>query len=451
MCRAARSDLDEIEGRRQRTSSLRRGRPPEVFYFGELSGAEQCSVACAREPACAAFTYMGAASGGWGFGNDAAKWARQCYGRSNQVMTTVPDKNKISGVKVAYSEKRERDRMLGVDPAAIGRGERQEEAGASQGQQKEEGRAGRASPGQAGGARPQEETDLMSLLGGKARAGQAAGQAAGAKAGEQMDLASLLGGKARAGQTAGQAGQAAGADEEMDLMSLLGGKGKAGQAAGGKAGEQMDLASLLGGKARAGQAAGQAAGAKADEEMDLASLLAQGRAKQAAGQAGQAAGAQADEEMDLMSLLGGKGRAGQAAGQAGQAAGGKASEQMDLASLLAKGRAGHGGGGGGSEEAAGAVAAEAAARVVPMEAVHGAQGAWDCMWVLVRPLRACKSLCERSSGMSFICAIKRAGCIVWLTMGEGWAHGQPCCGEGRAQTLELSVWLAFCGAWGEKD
>ena len=57
--------------------------------------------------------------------------------------------------------------------------------------------------------------------------------------------------------------------------------------------------------------------------------------------------------------------------------------------------------------------AEAAARVVPMEAVHGAQGAWDCMWVLVRPLRACKSLCERSSGMSFICAVKRGGCIVW--------------------------------------
>jgi len=217
--------------------SPRAERRPEVFYFGELSGAEQCSVACAKEPACAAFTYMGAASGGWGFGNDAAKWARQCYGRSNQVMTMVPDKNKISGVKVACSEKRERDRMLGVDPAAIGRGERQEEAGASQGQQKEEGRAGRASPGQAGGARPQEETDLMSLLGGKARAGQAAGQAAGAKAGEQMDLASLLGGKARAGQAAGQAARAK-ADEEMDLMSLLGGKGRAGQAAGAQAGEQ---------------------------------------------------------------------------------------------------------------------------------------------------------------------------------------------------------------------
>ena len=60
------------------------------------------------------------------------------------------------------------------------------------------------------------------------------------------------------------------------------------------------------------------------------------------------------------------------------------------------------------------MAAEAAARVVPMEAVHGAQGAWDCMWGLVRPLRACKSLCERSSSMSFICEVKRAGCIVWI-------------------------------------
>ena len=59
-----------------------------------------------------------------------------------------------------------------------------------------------------------------------------------------MNLASLLGSKARAGQAAGQAAGAK-ADEEMDLMSLLGGKGKAGQAAGAKAGEQMDLASLL--------------------------------------------------------------------------------------------------------------------------------------------------------------------------------------------------------------
>ena len=65
----------------------------------------------------------------------------------------------------------------------------------------------------------------MSLLGGEARAGQAAGVKAG---GEEMDLMSLLG-KQRAGQ-AGQAGQAAGAKaggEEMDLMSLLGGAGKA--------------------------------------------------------------------------------------------------------------------------------------------------------------------------------------------------------------------------------
>ena len=169
--------------------SPRAERRPEVFYFGELSGAEQCSVACAKEPACAAFTYMGAASGGWGFGNDAAKWARQCYGRSNHVMTMVPDKNKISGVKVSCAEKRERDRMLGVDPAAIGRGERQEEAGASQGQQKE---AVVAQQPKVRPAQQKEEVDLMSLLGGKGRAGQAAGQAAGGKGGEQMDLASLL-------------------------------------------------------------------------------------------------------------------------------------------------------------------------------------------------------------------------------------------------------------------
>ena len=66
-------------------------RRPEVFYFGEQSSAEACKSACAVESACAAFTWMGASSGGgaWGFGNAGgdAKWARQCYGRGNQVMT----------------------------------------------------------------------------------------------------------------------------------------------------------------------------------------------------------------------------------------------------------------------------------------------------------------------------------------------------------------------------
>ena len=63
------------------------------------------------------------------------------------------------------------------------------------------------------------------------------------------------------------------------------------------------------------------------------------------------------------------------------------------------------------------------------------QGAWDCMWVLVRPLRACKSLCERSSGMSFICAVKRAGCIVLVRWAKAGLIGQPCCGESRVPTL----------------
>ena len=67
----------------------------------------------------------------------------------------------------------------------------------------------------------------------------------------------------------------------------------------------------------------------------------------------------------------------------------------------------------GLEEAAGAVAAEVAARVVAMEAVHGAKGVG-----LVRPLHTCEPLCERSSGMSFVCAVKRAGgCIVWMKAG----------------------------------
>ena len=53
------------------------------------------------------------------------------------------------------------------------------------------------------------------------------------------------------------------------------------------------------------------------------------------------------------------------------------------------------------------------------------------MWALVRPLRACNLLCERSSGMSFICAVKRAGCIVWIRWVKAGLIGQPCCGEGR--------------------
>ena len=38
--------------------------------------------------------------------------------------------------------------------------------------------------------------------------------------------------------------------------------------------------------------------------------------------------------------------------------------------------------------------------MVAIEAVNG--GVHGIMWALVRPLRACNLLCERSSGMSFI-------------------------------------------------
>ena len=50
--------------------------------------------------------------------------------------------------------------------------------------------------------------------------------------------------------------------------------------------------------------------------------------------------------------------------------------------------------------------------MVAIEAVNG--GVHGIMWALVRPLRACNLLCERSSGMSFICTVKRAGCMVWI-------------------------------------
>ena len=83
----------------------------------------------------------------------------------------------------------------------------------------------------------------------------------------------------------------------------------------------------------------------------------------------------------------------------------------------------------------GAVAVEAAARVVAIEAVHGAQGARDHIVGSGSALRACKLLCERSSGMSFICAVERAGCIVWIGWVKAGLIGQPCCGEGRVPTL----------------
>ena len=88
-------------------------RRPELFYFGEFTSIEACRTACDREVGCAAFTWMGAGTGGWlGGGN---KWARQCYGRGPQSMTMVPDRNYYSGVKVSCEEMAELERSFGVD------------------------------------------------------------------------------------------------------------------------------------------------------------------------------------------------------------------------------------------------------------------------------------------------------------------------------------------------
>ena len=75
-------------------------RRPSLFYFGETDGPEACQAACAREKACAAFTWMGSEQGGW-FKGGGAKWTNQCYGRDGSVMTMVPDKGRVSGAKVA--------------------------------------------------------------------------------------------------------------------------------------------------------------------------------------------------------------------------------------------------------------------------------------------------------------------------------------------------------------
>ena len=72
-----------------------------------------------------------------------------------------------------------------------------------------------------------------------------------------------------------------------------------------------------------------------------------------------------------------------------------AAREAAARAALGGGGGGSGGGGGGSGGGDGGGA--------------WGSGAWDYMWVL-GPLRACKSLCERSSGMSFICVVTRAGC-----------------------------------------
>ena len=40
-------------------------RRPELFYFAEFTSIEACRTACDREVGCAAFTWMGAGTGGW--------------------------------------------------------------------------------------------------------------------------------------------------------------------------------------------------------------------------------------------------------------------------------------------------------------------------------------------------------------------------------------------------
>eukprot|EP00316_Scyphosphaera_apsteinii_P017821 CAMPEP_0119306214 /NCGR_PEP_ID=MMETSP1333-20130426/7019_1 /TAXON_ID=418940 /ORGANISM="Scyphosphaera apsteinii, Strain RCC1455" /LENGTH=192 /DNA_ID=CAMNT_0007309461 /DNA_START=179 /DNA_END=753 /DNA_ORIENTATION=+ len=96
-------------------------RRPEVFYFGEFDSVQACRQACEQQEQCAAFTWMGvAASGGWLGGG--GKWARQCYGRGMQAMTMVPEKGRVSGLKVPCDELKDLQRSTGTNPATMQRG-----------------------------------------------------------------------------------------------------------------------------------------------------------------------------------------------------------------------------------------------------------------------------------------------------------------------------------------
>ena len=96
---------------------------PDVFYFGEADSMEACRTACEREDECSAFTWMGPAPSGssaW-LNVQQNKWARQCYGRSKQSMTMVPEKGRTSGRKIPCAQLEELEKSFGVDPARLQR------------------------------------------------------------------------------------------------------------------------------------------------------------------------------------------------------------------------------------------------------------------------------------------------------------------------------------------
>ena len=209
----------------------RQERRPELFYFGEVSAETACQAACDREGGCAAFTWMGASSGGgWLGGNN--KWAMQCYGRGAQAMTMVPEKGSIAGIKVDCEQLQETERIFGTNPGRLVRAAEGDPAstGKSQGAGTRQG----SEPTQG-----DEEADLMAMLrGGGAAKQQAAGAAdgaAGRASQQQAALEAMLGGKKKA---AGGQG-----DEEADLMAMLRGGGAAKQQAAGAAGGAAGRAS----------------------------------------------------------------------------------------------------------------------------------------------------------------------------------------------------------------
>ena len=266
---------------------------PEVFYFGEAQNAELCRGACEQLAECAAFTWMGPATGGWMGGNN--KWANQCYGRGSQAMTMVPEKGRASGRKVPCSQLEELEKSFGVDPARLTRSKEASMAAAQKGAEGPTGHPGMHA------AEPSQTTGENSRMRAPSRAGKEPlptyGIADLLRQEREQEAAATKPSKAggRAGKeplpTYGIADLLR-QEREQEAAAT-----KPSKAAGGTAGDDDLMAMLRGGARKPAGAAGAAAGgAGGAGGVDLASML-RGQQQKAAG------GAAGDEGDDLMAML----------------------------------------------------------------------------------------------------------------------------------------------------
>ena len=317
-------------------------RRPELFYFGEFTSIEACRTACDREVGCAAFTWMGAGTGGWlGGGN---KWARQCYGRGPQSMTMVPDRNYYSGVKVSCEEMAELERSFGVDHKKMhdagggaGRPLRSGD-GSPQGVQTLEqlggGQANDADPRSAGGANKARAAGRGDTPGRVQALEQPIGGVAAADDSGESDAERLVRElygyqTARPGPAGGALGGAAGAagkagSNAAGARSPFSGAAQGGAAVAGAHGDNPPSSLTSGGKPAGDTTMGGATGAVGSgSAFTLEQLLGGGGAD---GVAPKARGA-SDEE--LLSLLDrGKRAGGGAATKAGAAGGAQTLERL---------------------------------------------------------------------------------------------------------------------------